>query len=225
MPSSTNLAEISDTFTRLLRLDVDERRKAELNERKLMEASTRYLERLQQHGSGSERTVVRRILDNPRDYQDWEREHGRLIHRITALRRPGLQLRALASTACSLVHRRALFDYLCVRGLRGALRHRLVMHFHGGGYVHSMAREHGNYLRSSSSLYCVEHIVNSFYSWETFQLALQQYVDLYSKYFHSYCNTVIGPQSPDDAPRPDLAQLKRQVIDRRRELLERVQAD
>jgi hypothetical protein len=225
VPSSSGLADISGTFSRLLRLDVAERRKAEVNERKLMEASIRHLERLQQHGSDTERRVACRILDNPRDCLDWEREHGHLIHRVASVRRPGLQLRAFASAACSLVHRRALFDYMSNRQLRGAARKRLVLHFHGGGYVHAMAREHGNYLRSSSSLFCVEHLVQSFHHLETFELSMQLYTDLYNEYFCAYCDAVLGLETPSDAPRPDLAQLKRRVIDRRRIMVEGSQAD
>jgi len=62
------------------------------------------------------------------------------------------QVMALRSTALSLLHRKAIFDYLRYREITGRKRHRFFTVFYGSrDYVNAVLAEHGNYVRCSSS--------------------------------------------------------------------------
>ena len=127
-----------------------------------MEASETHLARAARGGSAREQADrAAHCSPIPTSYRTWETEHARHMDddRQPADRR-ARRRRSLLSTAFSLVHRTALFEYLRAASRRASAgRDLLIQHFHGNkSYSQAMVAEHGNYQRSFASLLCVEHI-------------------------------------------------------------------
>ena len=212
---------IADTFSRLLRLNLAGG-PPPLTAKQLIEESEHLLQKAARSGTARQQQVAGQILASPLEYKRWEIEHARLIAPVAAATRIGLQTRALLSMAFTLIHRKALFEYLRDRAPRGAMRRALMRHFHGDhSYSHSIVAEHGNYLRGASSLLCVEQIGATLLAHPAFGDPLQTYEQLYDEYFASYCDSVLlpGDSMEGDSVRSLLTYLKRDILEVRTKLL------
>ncbi len=212
---------IADTFTRLLRLDLAAG-PPRLSLEQLMEESDAQLTQAARSGNLAEQRIAGQILGNPQDYRRWESEHTRLMTAVAGTARTGLQVRALLSTAFSLTHRKALFEYLREHRLRGHARRRLVRHFHGhSSYSHAVIAEHANYLRSAASLICAERIGTTLLAHQAFGEPLHAYERLYVDYFSGYCRSVLksGDTAEGDDTRALLILLKQDVLALRARLM------
>ena len=227
MPASSARPSIADTFTRLLRLNLAGGPPL-VSREQLMEESEARLARSARSGTGREQQIASQILANPLDYRRWESEHSRLMAAVATPTRNRLQVRALLSSSFSLVHRKALFEYLRSHATRGANRRVLVQHFHGHkSYSQAVVAEHGNYLRSSASLICTEQIGATLLAHQAFGDPFRRYEQLYSEYFRSYCDSYLAPPSTNagdgddegDSVRTLLPYLKRDVLEVRARLL------
>jgi hypothetical protein len=211
---------IADTFSRLLRLTLPESAGPTLS--MLMDASESRLGVAARHGTARERLVASRLLDNPRDYRRWELEHSQLMDRVLKVPRQELQSQALLNAGFSILHRKALFEFLSEGALRGWQRRKLIAHFHGGqSYTQAMVAEHGTYLRSTASLICVEHIGTTKLTHPAFGDPLRGYEQTYFEYFRTYCRCAIAPHvtADDDSESELLPDLKRAVLELRTRLL------
>ena len=214
---------IADTFTRLLRLNLGGG-PPQVSRTRLMEASEKQLARVARGGTAREQQVTGPLLANPKEYRAWESEHARLMDAIASQPTGERQARSLLSTAFSLVHRSALFEYLRAHSPRESGRRLLIQHFHGNkSYSRAMVAEHGNYQRSFSSLVCVEHIGATLLVHQAFGDPLRHYENLYTEYFRSYCNSFLSPSNAggddSDSMRMLLPYLKRDVLEERKRLL------
>src|SRR5262249_52922384 len=94
--------------------------------------------------------VAQRILVRPVEFTRWEAHHDQLMRAVSVRSRLPEQMVALRSTAFTLVHRRALFEYLRDRHIKGSKRKRLLAVFYGtADYTNAVLAEHGNYVRCS----------------------------------------------------------------------------
>src|SRR2546421_8416330 len=119
---------------------------------RLMEESEARVEMAACFDSPADTLVADRILRNPDGYRRWEAEHDRLMRAVSGHERLARQVVALRSTAFSLVHRKAIFEYLRDRQITGVRRHRVFALFYGiRDYTNAVLAEHGNYVRCSSS--------------------------------------------------------------------------
>jgi len=205
---------IADTFTRLLRLDLAAG-PPRLSLVQLMEESEAQLTQAARTGRPEQQRIAGQILGNPQDYRRWEGEHTRLMKAVAGTPRSGLQVRALLSTAFSLTHRKALFEFLREYRVRGEARRRLVGHFHGhSGYSHAVIAEHANYLRSAASLICAEGIGSSLLAHQAFGEPLRDYERRYEEYFSGYCLSILKSRDADegDDTRSMLTLLKQDVL-------------
>ncbi len=214
---------IADTFTRLLRLNLGGG-PPQVSRSRLMEASEKQLARAARAGTSREQQVAGPLLGNPKDYRAWEAEHARLMDAVASQPTGERQARSLLSTAFSLVHRTALFEYFRAHSPREAGRRLLIQHFHGNkSYSKAMVAEHANYQRGFSSLICVEHIGTTLLVHQAFGDAFRRYETLYADYYRSYCNSFLAsPEAGDDGSdsmRMLLPYLKRNVLDVRTRLL------
>src|SRR5689334_21069045 len=98
---------------------------------RLMEESEMRVVAASQEGTPDERLVATRVLENPTSYQLWERGHDSLMRAVAEPARLERQLGVLRTTAFSLMHRKALFEYLRERNVTGVKRHRLLAMFYG----------------------------------------------------------------------------------------------
>jgi hypothetical protein len=223
MSPATAKPSIADTFTRLLRLNL-RGGPPQVSRTRLMEASERQLALAARSGSARERQIAGPLLASPKDYRTWEAEHARLMDAIANQPSGERQARSLLSTAFSLVHRSALFEFLRVQSPRETGRRLLMQHFHGSkSYSKAMVAEHANYQRSFSSLVCVEHIGTTLLLHQAFGDPFRRYENLYTEYYRSYCSSLLAPPSANgdggDSVRMLLPYLKRDVLDERARLL------
>ena len=223
MPTARAKPTIADTFTRLLRLNLAGS-PARVTRAQLMVDSEQELARIAASGSTKERTIASALRSTPGDYRKWEAEHGRLMSAVAGEANGERQARALLSAALSLIHRKALFEYLHSHARRGEDRRFLIAHFHGQrGYSQAVVAEHGNYQRSIASLACIEHIGATLLSHQAFGEPLRRYENLYADYFRSYCNSLLTPANEaaemSDSMRTLIPYLKRDVLEERTRLL------
>ena len=162
-----------------------------------MEESQRRLSGAAQGGHTNEELIASRILENLKDFRRWEDEHASLMRGIAAERYPEAQKRALLLVSLGLIHRKALFEYLRDRQVRGTVRHRVIEHFFSRrDYTTSVVAEHGKFLRSTASYLCSSHVGRSVMYDAIFDEPLVEYEELYNEYFCSYCDFVLMP--PED---------------------------
>jgi hypothetical protein len=206
----------ASTATRLLRLvlPAHEAPGRVLTHRNLMDESERLLCAAAHCGQPIEELVASRILDNPHDYHCWENEHASIMRPIAMERSGEMQKCALLSASLALVHRKALFEYMRDREVRGTDRRRLMAHFFSrSDYSRALISEHGNYLRSAASYLCSSHLGRQLLLDEIFDEPLQQYEKLYGDYFRAYCDCALLADSDSQTSymQPLLIPLKQQV--------------
>jgi hypothetical protein len=137
--------------------------------------------------------AARRILECPETYRRWEMEHDHLMHGISDLGRLSEQVTALRRTVFALVHRRAVFEYLREAQVTGDKRRRALALFYGcRDYTDAVLREHGNYVRYSSSYLCTHHLGEHLMHDAAFDEPLILYEEWYAEYFRAYCNTELA---------------------------------
>jgi hypothetical protein len=104
-------------------------------------------------------TAASRLLESKEAYRRWEAEHDRLMRTVSRRLNFDGQVSALRNTAFSLVHRRALFQYMRERKPNSLKRRRLLSIFYGcRDYTNAIIAEHWNYIRCSSSYVCTQHL-------------------------------------------------------------------
>ncbi|HKU16005.1 MAG TPA: hypothetical protein VJQ52_16540 [Steroidobacteraceae bacterium] len=193
-----------------------------LSHDRLMEESQARLANAVVSGQPIEERVATRILDNARDYHRWEAEHATLMRRIAAERLPHVQKAQLLSISLSLVHRKALFEYLRDERIRGARREAVMAHFFAHrDYNSAVVSEHGRYLHSAASYLCSSHVGSHVMFDTLFETPLNEYEELYASYFRTYCDVVLA-RSGDALARtmvPVLIELKQQIGEWRKALI------
>jgi hypothetical protein len=164
-----------------------------LSHDRLMEESQRRLANAVLCGRPSEERVATRLLDSTRDYGRWEAEHATLMRRIAAERLPGVQKAQLLNISLSLIHRKALFEYLRDDQVRGTRRQQVMAHFLAHrDYTSAVVAEHGRYLRSAASYLCSSHVGSHVMFDTLFEAPLAEYEELYASYFRTYCSAVLA---------------------------------
>ncbi len=136
-----------------------------------------------------EEMLASRVLENPLTYRRWAAEHHRLLQPVAALSRVENQVVSLRSTALSLVHRKALFEYLRQRSLTGRKRRRLFELFYGyRDYSNAVLAEHNNYVRCSSSYLCTQYLAEHLMHDEALLEPLLLYEQRFAEYFRAFCD-------------------------------------
>lgn len=219
----SNPANRANTATRLLRLvvPVPDASIRPFDHDSLMDESERRLCIAACCGMPIEEMIAGRVLDNPTDFSRWQAEHAVIMKRIAIERDCGAQRCVLLSASMDLIHRKALFEYLRDREVRGSARRQLMAaFFNWRDYEGAVIQEHGNYLRSAASYLCSSHVGRRLLLDEIFDQPLLQYEDLYTDYFRAYCDSIMLP--PGDpmsvCALPLAKQLKQQVGEWRRAL-------
>jgi hypothetical protein len=193
-----------------------------LSHERLMEESQRRLADAMASGQPGEERLVTRLVENPRDYRRWEDEHAMLMRRISAERLPGVQKAQLLSTSLSLIHRKAMFEYLRDEQVRGRRREQIVAQFSSQrDYVSAIVAEHGRYVRSAASYLCSSHVGSNVMFDTLFETPLAEYEELYASYFRTYCNSMFAADDNALAKSmlPVLVDLKKQLSEWRRALV------
>jgi hypothetical protein len=185
---------------------------------RLMEESEDCLAAAARAGLPEDRAVARRVLEHPTAYRHWEAEHDRLLRTVSSHPRLAPQIGALRSAAFSLIHRKALFEYIRDRRLTAAKRKRLFGLFYGTrDYTSSVLAEHANFLRCSSSHICAEHLAEHLMRDVAFEEPMQLYQEWYSDYFRVFCDVELAETEDERAALAPVEALKPLLKHRLRE--------
>jgi hypothetical protein len=179
----------------------------------LMEESEARIEGLAREGSTPQALIARRMIEEPHLYRHWEAEHDRLMRNI-AERRAQHQIAALRSTCFGLIHRKAMFEYLRTQKVTGRDRHAVFELIYGDqDYAKAVLTEHGNYVRSMSSLACSHHLGLALLDDGAFGGPMSHYESRYADYFRAFCNSSLTSNryNIDDTLSTLLPYLKRQL--------------
>jgi hypothetical protein len=175
-------------------------------------------------GTPAQMLVASRLISHPDTFQRWEIEHAQLMSRISVRTYLHQQAVVLRSTAMTLLHRKAVFEYLQERQLSLAQRRRLMAMFHSmQDYSSSLIAEHTNYLRGASSYWCSHHLARRLTKDGVFAEPLHLYEERYSDYFRVFCDVALADtEAEKQAVEPMRALqplLKHQLKEARHEIL------
>jgi hypothetical protein len=188
-----------------------------------MEESEARIAAVARDGHPTQAHIARRILEDTRLYQRWEAEHDRLMRSVAGEARGLPQATALRRASFGLIHRKAMFEYLRQQGITGRDRHAVFTLVFGEqhDYAATVVQEHGNFMRSASSLICSMHLGLTLLHDRAFAEPLWRYEQLYADYFRSFCGTALGETQykTGDTLRTLLPYLKRQLSSLRRAIL------
>jgi len=195
-----------------------------INQARLMEESELCIAESAKCGTPAQMLVASRLLAHPDTYRRWESEHFQLMRRVSEHRYLNRQVVALRSTALTLLHRKAVFEYLQERQLTRQQRHKLMSMFHTlKDYSASLIAEHGNYVRGASSYWCSHHLARRLMKDSAFAEPLLLYQERYTDFFRVHCDVELAEsQSEKQAVEPmRLLQplLKKQLAEARQEIL------
>lgn len=195
-----------------------------ISQARLMEESEICVAEAARSGTPAQMLVATRLMSHPETYRRWESEHAQLMRRVSTHRYLNRQVIALRSTALTLLHRKAVFEYLQERQLTRTQRHRLMALFHSmREYTASLIAEHGNYLRDASSFWCSHHVARRLMKDGAFAEPLHLYQERYTDYFRVFCDVELADTEEEkQAVEPmRLLQplLKLQLSEARREIL------
>jgi hypothetical protein len=189
---------------------------------RLMEESEICLASAAREGAPEDMLVASRIVDYPSAYRTWEAEHDRLLRGISSHTRLASQMGALRAAMFTLIHRKALFQYIRERAVGGTKRHRLFALFYGSArdYTNSVIAEHANFVRCSSSHICADHLAAQLMRDAAFQEPMQLYQEWYADYFRVFCDVALADTeeeklalAPVEALKPLLKHRLRQARD------------
>jgi hypothetical protein len=160
---------------------------------RLMEESETCLEAAARAGPPEDMLVASRIIDHPTAYRVWEAQHDRLLRNVSNHGRLAAQMGALRSATFSLIHRKALFEYIRDRGVSGPKRHRLFALFYGTrDYTNAVVAEHASFLRCSSSHLCMDHLAAQLMRDAAFEEPMLLYAEWYADYFRLFCDVALA---------------------------------
>ncbi len=180
---------------------------------RIMEESEARLEMAAVFKSSADTLVASRILGHPQAYLRWEAEHDRLMRGVSGQTHLDSQVVALRSTALSLLHRKAIFDYLRYREITGEKRCRLFTVFYGPrDYVAAVRAEHGNYVRCSSSYLCTQYLAEHLMKDYALEEPLQVYEQRYADYFRVYCDEALAESEKEKFAAALMQELKPLLI-------------
>jgi len=151
---------------------------------RLMRESTDRIESALQSENAEEQWVATRVLENPTAWQQWETEHSSLMRLVAVGGFPRTQIAILKKAALRLVERKALFEYLRSREIRGQTRRQIFSYFHPTrSYTQAVVGEHGAYLRKACSFLCTSHLGIEVARDVGFLDPMQRYESLYRNIF------------------------------------------
>jgi hypothetical protein len=155
-----------------------------------------------------EQLIASRLMENASTFQIWESEHSGLMREVANTGFKRTQAALLKKATLRLIHRKALFEYLRDRQIRGDARRRLVLSFHPTQhYTQAVVSEHSIYLRRACSFLCTSHVGANIVHDAGFFDPMSRYQELYREYFQLYCRTHIGTPSADTEAQTELLPL------------------
>jgi hypothetical protein len=146
-----------------------------------------------------EQPLLQRLMQEPCTYAEWETQHSQLMQQVCRPARLRAQIVRMRATTLSLIHRRAVFEYLRDRRITGEKRHRYIALFYGArDYANALILEHGRYMRSWVSASCSRFIGSEVIHDPAFEEPMAEYEQTFAGYFRLYCDLQLaGPESDE----------------------------
>lgn len=167
---------------------------------RLMEESESCLASVARAGPSEDMAIASQLVEQPTAYRVWESEHSRLLHHVSKHGRLAPQMGALRSAAFALIHRQALFEYIRDRSISGDKRHRLFSLFYSNrDFANAVVAEHANFLRCSSSRFCLDHLAEHLTRDAAFAEPMQLYKEWYTDYFRVFCDVALAENEDERA--------------------------
>ncbi len=127
-------------------------------------------------------------MQHPGTYSDWESRHSQLMKQVCQPTGFAQQIIRMRTTTLSLVHRRAVFEFLRDSKITGMKRRRLIGMFYGSrDYASAMLIEHGHYVRSWVSASCSRFIGTQVLHDSAFEEPLSRTSNAMARYFRMFC--------------------------------------
>jgi hypothetical protein len=179
-----------------------------VDHKRLMRESTDRVHSALHSSDPHEQLVASRLLESPSAFGTWENEHSGLMLEVANPSFRRTQAALLKKATFRLIHRKALFEYLRDEQIRGAVRRRIIVHFHPAqDYTRAVIAEHGLYLRKACSFLCTSHVGGNIVRDPGFFDPMRCYEELYAEYFQIFCSTHFGTPSADTEPHSELLPL------------------
>lgn len=187
---------------------------------RLMQESTDRIEIALHSENSTERLIATRVLENPSTWRQWEDEHSGLMRQVAVNGFWRMQAAILKKASLRLIQRKALFEYLRAREVRGTTRRRIFAYFHPTtGYTHAVVAEHALYLRKACSFLCTSHVGTEVVHDVGFLDPMHEYEALHTEYFQLFCDTYFGTNESESAPQTALLPLLKLELDECRKII------
>lgn len=163
--------------------------------RHLMDVSEYALRDATQSPLPREARIASTILDDSRNYRQWELGHANLLLPVAQHSAKKAQIVALRNARVQLVHRRALFNYLQAHEVSGEQRRQIFRLFHTTLDFHdAVLAEHQHYMLAVSSRISTDHIIDVMDDPNSAYL-LGQYEKSFARYFEMKCYLACARES------------------------------
>jgi type IV secretory pathway VirB4 component len=171
--------------------------------RRLMDESEQALVDASQSESQHESRISSQILADNKIHGIWEARHARMLLPVAEHRKTTHQIIQLRMMSTTLVHGRALIEYIRDHEIRGDERERFfACYYRLTDYQNAVLAAHRDYMLSVSSKVSTDHLIDLMYDPTSHRL-LQQYSKLYKQYFEltsamatsddAFCNRALAP--------------------------------
>lgn len=187
-----------------------------------MEESWSHVGAVAESGAPLQQQLASRILDDTTRWRHWESEHSSFMHDVAGQPQAQDQLAALRRLSFTLIHRKALFEYLRAKESLGTQRHQVLSLFYEGrDPANALLTEHSTYLRAVCSHWCATHLGSKLMGDGIFLEPIEDYEALHAQYFESYCRCALTKKTDPhlQEERSLLPFLKYQLDQRRRSIL------
>jgi hypothetical protein len=185
-----------------------------VDHKRLMRESTDRVRSALYSENPHEQLVASRLLESPSAFRAWECEHSGLMREVANPSFRRTQAALLKKATFRLIHRKALFEYLRDKQIRGTVRRRIIASFHPAqDYTRSVIAEHGLYLRKACSFLCTSHVGGNVVHDPGFFDPMRRYQELYAEYFQLFCCTQFGTDSDHIHPQAELLPLLKHQLE------------
>lgn len=157
--------------------------------------------------------IAKQILSDSRMHKLWESRHADLVLPVAERSRRDAQIFRLRDIELKLLHRRALIRCIRKHQIVGKQRSKLLAVFYGPRDTRdAILAEHRQYTLAVSSRVSADHLINVMHDPVSVRL-LEEYKEIYSKYFELYCfNVICADTVIADATRSDMVRLRRRAM-------------
>ncbi|HTY93161.1 MAG TPA: hypothetical protein VMC02_04700 [Steroidobacteraceae bacterium] len=165
---------------------------------RLMRVSHSHVAATARDDGHEQQQLVQRLMQEPCTYTQWENRHSQLMQQVCRPRRLRAQIVCMRALTLSLIHRRAVFEYLRDGRITGEKRHRYIALFYGArDYANAPILEHARYTRSWVSASCSRFIGAQLLHDPAFEAPMAEYEQKFAQYFRLYCELQLA--TPQDA--------------------------